>query len=335
MTAEEQTVTRVEELTLRFLDGEADAAEREELAALVETDAVARQVHLRLIEVEVALRGGRPAQVAPQVLEEIARDRADRAVRGVMQQVSSMTPLTRGPRASRRRWPAVMLALASVAAVLAVVWGWHAIAPTTATAPTRPPRRPVAARPDFTRPRPAETVPGGEPTIVLAQDFEGRDRSEGVVDGRRVEGPCARGSELCLVGTGSEFDPASNTVTLERFNPPLFSYAPQQVLSFDYRVGADVSAMRIQLWSRDRHANFAVFLQGLVRLRWAHAQVRLQDLRGYGGKGALLPGDGISNVMLTAGKMGGDPFHVDNLRVLEYPEDASLPTTSVAIPLEP
>src|SRR5687767_11637113 len=99
----EDKVGRVEELTLRFLDGEAAAAERDELAALVEADAGARRIHLGLIQVEVALRGGRPAEMAPAVMEQIARERADRAVRGVMIHVSTMTPIRRGPRPATRR----------------------------------------------------------------------------------------------------------------------------------------------------------------------------------------------------------------------------------------
>jgi len=83
MTTTTTTATeRVEELTVRFLDGQADAAEREELANLIEGDAGARAIHLGLIEVEVVLRGGRPAEVAPAVMEQIARERADRAVKG-------------------------------------------------------------------------------------------------------------------------------------------------------------------------------------------------------------------------------------------------------------
>jgi len=35
-----------------------------------------------------------------------------------------------------------------------------------------------------------------------------------------------------------------------------------------------------------------------------------------------------------AGRRPGAPFYLDNLRVTEHPEDASLPTTSAAIPVE-
>jgi len=246
-----------------------------------------------------------------------------------MQQVSSMTPLARGPRASRRRWPA--LALASIAVIAAVVI-WRMAPRTVATAP--PARhRSAVARPDFAPPAPVQTTPG---TInVMSLDFEDGALPEGLVDGAGAEGVCAPGSRRCLVGTPGEYDPDSNSITLERYKPPLFSYAPEQVLSFDYRVGADAPALRLQVWSRDRRANFRIVLEELVRGRWVHAEVRLCDLRGYGGRGPLEAGDAIGNIMLVAGRRGGAAFQVDNLRVTAYPEDASLPTTSAAIPIEP
>jgi hypothetical protein len=331
MTAGETAVARVEELTVRFLDGEAGAAERDELADLIERDAEARRIHLRLVEVEVALRGERPAQVAPAVMEQIAQDRADRAVRGVMRQVSTMTPVARGPRATRRRWPALVLGLLS-AAVIALMAMRRPPAPTVAIAP-RPARRAVVASPDFSRPAPVETAPGQEDT-VLAHDFEAGVLPAGVVDGLLAQIDCARGSQGCLVGTMSEFDRQQNTVTIERFKPPLLTFDPGQVLSFDYKVGNEVRTMRVQLWSRDRHTNFAIFLDQLVRERWVHAQIRLADLRSYGDAGTLLAGDSISNIMITAGRAGESAFFVDNLRVTSHPEDA-LPATTAAIPVGP
>jgi hypothetical protein len=323
-----ETGTRVEELTVRLLDGEAGAAERDELAALIEGDAEARRIHLRLIEVEVTLRGARPAQVASGVMEQIARDRADRAVRGVMRQVSTMTPLARGPRATRRRWPALIAGLFS-AALIALLALRRAPAPTVAMRPARP----VVAAPDFSRPAPVELAPGQE-GIVLDHDFEAGVLPAGVVDGLLAQIDCARGSQGCLVGTMSEFDRTQNTVTLERFEPPLLWFEPGQVLSFDYKVGAEVLTMRVQLWARDRRTNFALFLNELVRERWAHAQVRLADLRRYGGPGTLAPGDGISNIMITAGRAGESAFFVDNLRVTSHLEEAILPATTAAIPLD-
>jgi len=325
MTAGDEGVARVEELTMRFLDGAADAAEKAELADLVEADAGARDLHLRLIEVEVALRGGRPAQVAPAVLEQLARERADRAVRAVMEHVTSMTPIQRGPRARARRWPA-LLALAAAAAVIAGLW-WGTRAPGTASRPA-PRVMGRAAAP----PAPVETVTGA--INVMADDFEAGELPEGLIDGERATGMCAPRSQRCLVGTAGEYDPESHTITLERFRPPLFSYAPNQVLSFDYRVGPDAPGLRVQAWSRDRRANFRIVLRDLIPDRWAHAEVRLQDLRGYSDRGPLEPGDAVSNIMFVAGRRPGAPFYLDNLRVTEYPEDASLPTTSAAIPVE-
>jgi hypothetical protein len=247
-----------------------------------------------------------------------------------MRQVSTMTPLARGPRATRRRWSALVLGLGS-AGLIALLALRRSPAPTVATAP--PARRAVVASPDFSRPPPVETAPGQENT-VLAHDFES-GLPEVVIDGILAQIDCARGSQGCLVGTISQFDRQQNTITLERLRPPLLSFEPGQVLSFDYKVGAEVLTMRVQLWARDRRTNFAVFLNELVRERWAHAQIRLADLRRYGGgAGTLVPGDGVSNIMITAGLAGESAFFVDNLRVTSHPEDAALPATTAAIPVD-
>jgi len=323
------TVARVEELTVRFLDGEAAPAERDELAALVEADAEARRVHLGLVEIEVALRGGRPAEVAPAVMEQIARERADRAVRGVMSALSSVPPPARGPRGtSLRRWAA---ALALAVAGLAALWWSRSPAPPAASAPPRPR---VMGRAETPARSSVRTEPAGIIT-VLALDFEDDELPGALIDGERSEGPCAPGSQRCLAGTESQYARDHDAITLERHRPPLFSYAPGQVLSFDYSVGAAARSVRLQVWSGDRHANFTVELEDVIREHWAHAEIRLLDLRGYGGRGPLESGDAVNNLMFLAGRRDGAPFALDNLKVAEYPQGASLPATSAALPLPP
>jgi hypothetical protein len=348
---------RVEELTLRWLDGEADPGERDELARLVESDAEARRLHLTLVDVEVALRRRRPVEVsaAAAVMERIGRERADRAVWTVMSHLSSIKPVTRGPRATPargRRGLAVgaLVGLASVAAAfvgLRVVQSWDT---GTVEAPAARPlaeepvvvaRRadpPVAARavPSFATAPEAASSAGSAPAEgaieVLAFDFESGEQPESFIDGHVVPGACGPGSQFCALGTSSEFDPGRNTVTVEQVQRPLFSFAPNQVLSFDYWVGGDAPHIRVQLWVRSRKENFAVHLRDIARDRWGHAEIRLTDLRTYGSRRGLTEGDGIGNIMLTAGRLGGAPFYVDNLRVMAYPARTALPVTSSVVP---
>jgi hypothetical protein len=335
-----EPVTRVEELTLAILDGTAEAGAGEELARLVAKDAEAHQMHLSLIELEVALRGRRPQPVAEAVMARIQRERTERAVRGVMSQVSSMTPLARGPRA-RRVTPnrIARAALRGATAVVAVVGGLLLVdrglrdeggptLPRFDPPPSRP-APPVAARPAATG-EPSLEVSGPDPAEVLSHDFEDGALSPVFIDGHLVDEHCAPGSRYCALGTMSPYDASHNTVTIERYKPPVLSYAPNQVLSFDYWVGTDGSALRVQLWVPARKENFAVFLEDLVTERWGHAEIRLGELRSYKNRNRLTSGDAVGNIMITAGRMGGAPFYVDNLRVLAYPPEASLPPTSAA-----
>jgi hypothetical protein len=352
---------RVEELTLRWLDGQAAAAERDELARLVEADPEARRIHVGLVEIEVTLRARRPVPgVASGVMEQVGRERTDRAVRQIMRQVSSMTPIARGPRARPTRgWRPVVVALAfasAAAAAVAVVGvgAFRAGAPTTASAPPpgKPPapaagRAPAGAPPavgrtvpDFapvatleeTAPPPVPADPS-EPIALVSHDFEAGTLPESFIDGHLAQGSCAPGSLYCALGTLSPFDASRNTVTIEQLKPPLVRFAPKHVLVFDYWVGADAPQIRVQMWVRARKQNYAVFLRDIVREQWGRAEIRFEDLRNYGNRVGMLPGDGVTNIMITAGRMGGAPFYVDNLKVLAYPEDSSLPVTSGALSL--
>ena len=58
-------MTRVEELTLKLVDGEITAEEREELERLIAQDVDAKRVHVFLMEQEGALRGMQTQQGDP------------------------------------------------------------------------------------------------------------------------------------------------------------------------------------------------------------------------------------------------------------------------------
>jgi hypothetical protein len=56
----------------------------------------------------------------------------------------------------------------------------------------------------------------------------------------------------------------------------------------------------------------------LVLSLWAHIELRLRDFR-PGPKGALPPesGDSIRSITFNASPIGGGPFYVDNIRVID------------------
>lgn len=137
---------RVDELTLKILDGLATPAEEAEVTRLVEENVEARQRHLALVEVEAALRAGRlPGSVAEDALAQIRAKACTDLERDVMRKISALpTPgwATRPPatpsthRRGARRWlPLAALAAAVVAAAmisLPFVWRVQPKAPLAA-----------------------------------------------------------------------------------------------------------------------------------------------------------------------------------------------------------
>jgi len=79
---------RVEELTLRFADGLATEAELDELDRLMAADPGAARVHVRLLELEGELRGGRrDLDLSARVLDRLRKTREERIEQGVMERV--------------------------------------------------------------------------------------------------------------------------------------------------------------------------------------------------------------------------------------------------------
>jgi hypothetical protein len=329
-------MTRVEELTAAWLDGLASQAEQQELEGLIAAEPQARQIHLSLVDLEVVLRGARPpSAVVDEVMNQIEGQRTERAVRQVMQHVSSLTPVSRGPRARPRTVRPWMAALGVALATVALAAGlWWRARP--APVATRPVARPVTAFGISTQGAPSEPSKSQpvKPSEVLGFDFEAGALPPIFIDGALVSQECARDSRRCVRGTGNRYDPRRNTVTVERPAPPLLRFAPNQVLSFDYRAGSDGPPLRVQMWVPERHRNFSAVLPAMEHDRWAHVELRLGDLVSHRAR-RLATGDEISNIMITAGRRDGTPFFVDNLRVTAYPERLSLPETSALHAVSP
>ncbi len=109
-------MTRVEELTLRAVDGDLSDEETRELRDLVDADGEARQVHLSMLKVEGGLRSSlRKPGLTARVMERVLRKRKVRIVRGVMSQLR--------PRQAQQRRPAVYYAYAAAATILLVAGG--------------------------------------------------------------------------------------------------------------------------------------------------------------------------------------------------------------------
>jgi hypothetical protein len=312
-------VTRVEELTLRWLDGLADAAEQDELATLVETDAEARRIHLSLVDIEVSLRGRRPAPVWAAVMDRIQAERTDVTVWAVMHHISTVKPVVRGPRAAPSRMPrragtVLVGAAALAAAVIGARAFWSEAVPQRLRAPDsiETPLRAASA-----------------PIEIVRFDFEDGRLPGTFAEGRVVRAPCPPGSAFCVLATESARDPGHLSVSVGQTQPPLFAFAPNQVLRFDYWAAADAPAIEVQLRSRGGEP-FGIALRDITRERWARAEVRLVDLAGAAGR-RLAAGDELEGIAISNGRPDGAPFYLDNLRVSAFPKDASLPPTRATI----
>jgi hypothetical protein len=302
---------RTEELTLRYLDGSVDGAEREELSRLVDTDADARRLFLTMVEIEVVLRAGHPVDVTAQVMDRIFEDRTSRVVCGVMQQVTGIGTLP-PRRAPASRWwlGGGALVAASLAAMFLAAGPLHTRARPPLAAPARPPEVAIAAAGDPPAPSPA-------PLVQL--DFEAMDSVP--FEGRLVTGDCARGSRRCV-----ESD-RSGEVGFAPAGPMLFAYGRNQVLSFDYLVDDKTRGLTVRAATASR-PEASLSLPQLVHGRWAHAEIRLADMRDPRER-ALAAREPITRLVLSA--RGEARFRIDNLAVVAYPQENLLPTTSALL----
>jgi hypothetical protein len=181
----------------------------------------------------------------------------------------------------------------------------------------------------------ASAPPSTAAASLLRYDFERGELPPDFVQGIVVSEACsAGGGRHCVLGTMSPYG-AENAVVVERLKPPLFAYASDQVLRFDYRMGADSGALYVQVWAPSRKQNFAIKLADALRETWARAEVRLSDLRGLRRGDALGEGDLVSNIYIKAGRVGGGPLYVDDIELSRAPQ-GQLPSLSTAAhPLPP
>jgi hypothetical protein len=132
--------TRVEELTLRLIDGQIAGDQREELVRLVTTDGEARRVHLALLTIEATLRGHRRVEVSDDVMTRIDDERTSRIVRVVMGELDGRP----APRPRLGWWRVGAIALLLMVSAAAAVRGVRSWAHDDRAAPVR--TEPATAR---------------------------------------------------------------------------------------------------------------------------------------------------------------------------------------------
>jgi ferric-dicitrate binding protein FerR (iron transport regulator) len=234
---------RIEELTLRFADGLATEAELDELERLVAADSEAARVHVRLLDLESELRGGRrDLDVSAGVLDRLQKAREERIERGVMEKVRrSAWRTTFRAFPVRRLGPAWIIAAGVLVAVgMAVLWSLRpasaprgpAPVPEVAKEPELPPPpvpvppspRPVPAprepeppppAPPEVPPAPIPPAPVPEPPPAAPPPAPGTTKALAAVRLEKAEGEVAvlDGAARFPAGVGSTFPPGRTLLT--------------------------------------------------------------------------------------------------------------------------
>ncbi len=188
----------------------------------------------------------------------------------------------------------------------------------------------AAARPD------AGVAPSVVATTVADFNVVGDTLPSTFSQGQLVTEGCPGGRPSCVLGTLRIGDRAAiSTVSIESFKPPLFRAAAAMAITFDYWMGTDANSLMLQTWDDDRGQNYRLELSDVIRGRWARAEFRLPDLRAVVDDARLVEdGDRFLNILVFGGRIGGQPFYIDNLRVLDYPPGTE-PAQSATRPLEP
>jgi RNA polymerase sigma factor (sigma-70 family) len=175
---------------------------------------------------------------------------------------------------------------------------------------------------------------------LLAFDFEDGILPAIFREGHLVSCPDLSNSRFCVLATpvwqsGNHVLLGSRENRSDRFDPErdidatLFHFSPTAVLAFDYRIDARGTGLLVQLWNNDTDAKYTFYFsmkgKTLVYGAWAHAELRLaQFVPKQKGVPRFKPGDGIRNIAISAGKIGGGPFYIDNIQVID-PESPARP----------
>lgn len=154
-------MSRVDELTLKLIDGALAAAERVELEKLVASDLAAARAHAALLDLAAALRGGSPApDVSAKTLDRIHERITEKIEVGVLHKIrvrGKGGATRRSPAPRRRGVPWIALLAAAAAAVLIVV----------TVALLREPARPVENEARVAPPKRVEPSPVPKPEPEL------------------------------------------------------------------------------------------------------------------------------------------------------------------------
>jgi RNA polymerase sigma factor (sigma-70 family) len=187
----------------------------------------------------------------------------------------------------------------------------------------------------------AAAAPAAEPAALLGFDFEDGALPPHFIEGQIVPGPPRPGNRFAAVGSVALRWRSPTTAVAWNPGRTHLSYSDRMTVSFDYWVAAGPEPVvvmiaapgMVRVGDKDLARNFTHRLKGVVRERWAHAEVRFADFT------PVVPiappfqaGETVLKVQFFGSQAGGGQFFVDNVKVLDY--GAADPPRTATAPLD-
>jgi hypothetical protein len=148
--------------------------------------------------------------------------------------------------------------------------------------------------------------------VLLAMDLEDGKLPAAVDQGTVEAGPQRPGSRFCLAGLQAAT--GSSHLFIGDGGNGLFTFAGDEVLSFDYWTDPQASQVNFNFWDRSRKISHDGAVPKLVTGKWTHVTVRLSDLGDAATRFA--EGDLVAGFYIqSTGGGSARRFYVDNLLI--------------------
>jgi hypothetical protein len=163
---------------------------------------------------------------------------------------------------------------------------------------------------------------GDAMTVPLRFDFEDGVQPPLFSEGQVVSGPPRVGNAHSLIATVPPHQGKQYIVRVGEAPSAgrLLSFSTTKVLRFDYWAPDEGPALSVSVVNRSKGRSYSMRLAEPTRGTWAHAEVPLRDL----GRTVVPPmddGDSLGNLSISGGQVGGMPFYVDNLEIVDVTDD--------------
>ncbi|HLY08720.1 MAG TPA: FecR domain-containing protein [Planctomycetota bacterium] len=151
--------------------------------------------------------------------------------------------------------------------------------------------------------------PLGREEVLLALDVEDGKLPASVETGTVEAGPPRLGNRYCLAGVADST--GASKLFIGDGGNGLFTFAGDEILSFDYWTDPQASQVNFNFWDRSRKIAHEGSVPKLVVGKWTHVTVRLADLGDAGTR--LREGDWVVNFYIQSTGGASRRFYIDNV----------------------